>query len=192
MDFYYICIMEKEIIKLPIEDIKNNFNLYELELIDGKKIKSNKKNNYIFFYFTLFLFVGVLLTMLSPFKTFSFFYNKTNLDFFNPKVYVIKNKKIKRLIFFFVSLVLIILYPYICFFNMSFFDSELTNYDWSGLYSKINKEGYNPHKNSYIKVSKYKNYYICNDGNHRHKILESFFPKETMIDVIYEGQVFDN
>jgi len=188
--------MDKEIIKLPIGDIKNNYFLYELEIVkDGltQKIKPSKKDKMVFFYLTLFMIIGLPLIIISPFKTFKFFYKKTNLEPLDPKIYSIGDGKImKRIVLAIIYLILLILYPYICFFNLSFFDTEVTFYDWTGLYEKIISEGYHPKNNSYIRVSKYKGDYICMDGNHRHKILESFFPKDKIIDVIYEGQVFEN
>ena len=171
--------MDKEIIKLPIGDIKNNYFLYELEMVkDGlnQRIKPTKKDKQIFFHLTLFLLIGLPLIIISPFKTFKFFYKKTNFDPLNPDIYNIGGGKImKRVVLSIIYLILLILYPYISFFNLGFFDTEISSYDWTGLHEKILSEGYQPKTNSYIRVSKYKNDYICIDGNHRHKILESFY-----------------
>lgn len=201
--------MDKKIIKLPIGDIKNNFTLYQLKLVNNKiKVKVYDDNISKFFYFTLFLLIGLPFTILSPFKTFNFFYKKTRLYFFSD-IYMIKNNRHvtsfnpfvvilyllygKKIRFVFYYLFSVIICPYYLFkFCITGKSSFVSDYDWTELYKKLKTEGYNPQKNSYIKVSKYKNYYICNDGNHRHKILESFFSRETMVDVIYEGQVFDN
>jgi hypothetical protein len=184
--------MEKEIIKLPISEIKNNFLSYNLNFSSDGTVVCEKIHTNIFLYFTLFLIIGLPLTILSPYKTFNFFHKKTNLDPLDPKIYSIGGGKImKRIVLTLIYFILLILYPYICFFNLSFFDSEVDSYDWAGLYEKIILDGYQPKTNSYIRVYKYKNDYICIDGNHRHKILETFYPKDKIIDVIYEGQVFD-
>lgn len=197
MSFFYICNMENEIIKIPISQIKNNFSLYELELLDNEIIveKNVKKSNRVIFYLILFLFVGIPLTILTPFKTFRFFFKKTSLPHFDPTIYDVPSTILKRIIFFIISLLIIIIFPYICFFNFSFFsvdiDDDSISYDWTGLYYKLKNEGYKPKENSYIKVCKYKNHYFCKDGNHRHKILETFYPKDMLIDVIYVEQIFD-
>jgi hypothetical protein len=197
MSFFYICNMEnKSIIKVPVCQIKNNYSLYELKLLDNEIIveKNVKKSKWVIFYLILFLFVGIPLTILIPFKTFRFFFKKTNLPHFDPTTYNIPSTTLKRIVFFIISLLIIIIFPYICFFNFSFFsvDNNITiSYDWAGLYYKLKNEGYKPKENSYIKVCKYKNHYICKDGNHRHKILETFYPKDMLIDVIYVEQIFD-
>jgi hypothetical protein len=183
--------MEKEIIKLPISEIKNCFFSYNLNFLSDGTVVCEKINANIFLYFTLFLIIGLPLTILSPYKTFNFFYKKTGLEFFSPLIYNINKKIIKKIVFVILSLILIILYPYICFFNLGIFDSDVTSYDWDGLYKKLKNEGYHPKKNSYIRVYKFKNQYFCHDGNHRHKILETFYTKDTIIEVIYEGERFD-
>jgi hypothetical protein len=186
----------KSIIKVPVNRIKNNFSLYDLELLDNEIIveKNVKKSKWVIFYLILFLFVGLPLTILTPFKTFRFFFKKTNLPHFDPTIYIVGSTTLKRIVFFIISLLIIIIFPYICFFNFSFFNVDnkvVISYDWTGLYYKLKNEGYKPKENSYIKICKYNNHYVCKDGNHRHKILETFYPKDMLIDVRYEGQIFD-
>ena len=187
--------MDKEIIKLPIGDIKNNYFLYELEMVkDGltQKIKPSKKYKMVFFYLTLFLIIGLPLIILSPHKTFHFFYKKTGYDVLDPTIYDIDGKIIERFVFCLLFFLFCVLYPYICFFEcvLPFRDNSVMKYNWTDLYNKLKNEGYQPEKNTYIRVIKYRNYYVCRDGNHRHKILESFYPKDTVVDVLFEGESF--
>ena len=177
----------KNIIQVPVSSIFNRFSHYKLtkvgDTIDMKK--SFKKYALSVLFLTIFSLVGLPLTILLPNNTFYFFYKKTNVDFLNPLAYDVDNIIIKRFVFIVMALITIILYPYIVYVTYNT-DYEMINYNWGGLYNSLLTNGYKPNKFEvgYIKVYKYKKSYICNDGNHRHKILEKIYPKDKLIEVI--------
>ena len=189
--------MGKKIIKLPIGSMINYFHSSRLQIDDsGEYIgfsNNNKKdrqttkltkNKYTMFYMVLFFIFGLPLAIIIPYKTFTFFYKKTGIDMFDHSIYKVNKKSIMIIGFLILYFTISLLTPFIMFTH--YFSDDGEHYDWGYLYNSIKENGYQPEKYGYIVVRKLKNSenFICYDGNHRHKVLQTIYPKDKLVDVI--------
>ena len=199
MDNYPPHTKDIKLIDLEIGEILHGekFRTYKVKKDEKGNIKiynilPSKMRTLLFI--LIFGIVGPLLTLFFHKKCFDWFHQRIGDDYISPHTYrKLSNNIMSRIILFIISLLislnttLIFLYKLIEFVGDG--DEE---YDWGGLYESLKKNGYTPtkYKLGYIQVEKFKNNYICIDGNHRLLLLSYLYSPHKKIKVKFIGRTY--